>query len=119
MGQRFPGAARAPRLGPAEAEFLAAYAAAGRAVPDYPAVQAAAGAVPAVHCVRQAGGSARDLLWDAALALDTPTVFGGFRNRPGDGVQAGHQAGHQTVLVRWTAEGLVPARAGYPGAAPA
>ena len=113
MGQRFPGAARAPRLGPAEAEFLAAYAAAGRAVPDYPAVQAAAGAVPAVHCVRQAGGG--DLLWDAALALDTQTVFGGFRNRPGDGVQAGHQ----TVLVRWTAEGLVPARAGYPGAAPA
>ena len=28
-------------------------------------------------------------------------------------------ARHQTVLVRWTVEGLVPARAGYPGAAPA
>jgi hypothetical protein len=35
--------------------------------------------------------------------------------RPGDGIQVGHQ----TLLARWTAEGLVPARAGYPGAAPA
>jgi hypothetical protein len=69
----------------------------------------------AVHCARQAGGSAPDLIGDAALALDTQTLFGGFRIRPGVGVQVGHQ----TVLVRWTAEGLVPARAGYPGAAPA
>jgi ABC-type branched-subunit amino acid transport system substrate-binding protein len=115
VGQWFPGVVRAARLGPAEGEFLAAYAAAGGAVPDYPAVQAAAGAVLAVHCARQAGGSARDLLWDAALALDTQTLFGGFRIRPSDGVQAGHQA----VLVRWTAEGPVPARAGCPGAAPA
>ena len=58
--------------------------------------------------------------WDVrasqtARGLDTQTLFGGFRNRPGGGVQVGHQ----TVLVRWTAEGLVPARAGYPGAAPA
>lgn len=109
VGQWFPGAAPAPALapvlGPAEADFLAAYSALTGAVPDYPAVQAAAAAVLAVHCARVSGGSTRDLLWDAALALDTRTMFGDFRIRPGDGVQAGHQ----TVLVRWTAEGLLAA----------
>jgi ABC-type branched-subunit amino acid transport system substrate-binding protein len=110
VGQWFPGAAPAlapaPALGPAEADFLAAYSALTGAVPDYPAVQAAAAAVLAVHCARVSGGSTRDLLWDAALALDTQTMFGDFRIRPGDGVQAGHQ----TVLVRWTAEGLLADR---------
>ncbi len=105
VGQWFPGAAPASVLGPAEAELLAAYSALTGAVPDYPAVQAAAAAVLAVHCARMSGGSTRDLLWDVALGLDTRTMFGDFWIRPGDGVQAGHQ----TVLVRWTAEGLLAA----------
>ena len=109
VGQWFPGAApipaQVPVLGPAEADFLAAYSALTGAVPDYPAVQAAAAAVLAVHCARLSGGSTRDLLWDAALALDTRTMFGDFRIRPGDGVQAGHQI----VLVRWT-RGRAPGR---------
>lgn len=112
VGQWFPGAAPAPELGPAEAAFLAAYRTLTGAVPDYPAVQAAAAAALAAHCTRQAGGSARDLLWAAALALDTRTMFGGFRIRPADGLQVGHEA----VLVRWSAQGpsLIE-----PGTAPA
>jgi hypothetical protein len=42
-------------LGPAEDDFLRAYSSNARAVPDYPAAQAAAGAVLAVHCARLAG----------------------------------------------------------------
>jgi ABC-type branched-subunit amino acid transport system substrate-binding protein len=123
VGQWFPGAERAPGLeaetdpglGPAEADFLAAYFALTGTAPDYPAVQAAAAAVLAVHCARRAGGNSRDLLWDAALALDTQTLFGDFRIRAADGVQVGHQ----TVLVRWTAEGPVLVRAGEAGEASA
>jgi ABC-type branched-subunit amino acid transport system substrate-binding protein len=99
VGQWFPGAAQAPDLGPAEADFLAGYSALVGALPDYPAAQAAAAAVLAAHCARQAAGTARDLLWPAALALNTRTLFGDFRIRPGDGAQIGHT----TVCVRWTA----------------
>jgi ABC-type branched-subunit amino acid transport system substrate-binding protein len=96
VGQWFPGrpGARAPGVGPAEAEFLAAYAARYGAMPDYPAVQAVAAAALAAHCRRQAGP---DHLWAAALALDTSTLFGGFRIRAPDG----RQMAHRTVLVRW------------------
>ena len=58
IAQWFPGSRRAVALGPAEDEFLGAYAAARAAVPDYPAVQAAAGAVIAARCARLAGGTA-------------------------------------------------------------
>jgi len=96
VGQWFPGgpAARDPWVGPAEAVFLAAYAAHYGTVPDYPAVQAVAAAALAAHCLRQAGPGD---LWAAALALDTSTLFGRFRIRPGDG----RQMAHRTVLVRW------------------
>jgi hypothetical protein len=102
VGQWFPGrpVARAPGVGPGEAVFLAAYAARYGAVPDYPAVQAVAAAALAVHCRRQAGP---DDLWTAALALDTSTLFGGFRIRAPDG----RQMAHRTVLVRW--DGREPA----------
>jgi ABC-type branched-subunit amino acid transport system substrate-binding protein len=102
MGQWFPGVSGAPDLGPAEGAFLAAYAALSPAPPDYPAVQAAAGAVLAAHCARSVGGRSRDLLWSAALSLSARTLFGGFRIDP-DGIQVGHE----TALVRWTACGLV------------
>src|SRR5712691_4383168 len=94
IAQWFPGSSHEVLLGPAEQEFLRAYPG---TTPDYPAVQAAAGAVIAVHCARLAGGTAREGLWAAAAALDTSTLFGGFRIDP----RSGTQVKHQTVLVRW------------------
>ncbi len=92
-------------IGPAEAEFVAAYSAlSGGSIPDYPAAQAAAGAVLAASCARQALGTDRGSLWEAALATDTRTLFGGFKVRADDGVQVKHQ----TLLVRWSAGRLGP-----------
>jgi ABC-type branched-subunit amino acid transport system substrate-binding protein len=102
IAQWFAGERRTPGLGPAEADFLAAYTALTGTVPDYPAVQAAGAGILAAHCARQAPTTARDDLWPAAAALDTHTMFGAFRINPADGVQLKHE----TVLVRWTAEGL-------------
>ena len=65
--------------------------------PDYPAVQAAAGAVIASRCARLTGSARREELWAAAAALDTSTLFGGFRVDPASGAQSKHR----TVLVRW------------------
>ena len=92
-------------LGPSEEEFLRAYAATGGSLPDYPAVQAAAGAIIATHCARLAGSTSRDDLWAAAAALETSTLFGGFKIDP----ESGAQVRHRTVLVRWTGGELVPA----------
>ena len=104
VGQWFPGRETTPQLGPTEADFLAAYSNLAGAMPDYPAVQAVAGAVLATHCARQAGGTTRDLLWPAATALDTDTLFGGFQVNP----VTGAQLKHETVVVRWTSEGPEP-----------
>ena len=106
IGQWFPASdAHHPRLGPAEADFLRAYAQRFGGPPDYPAVQAAAAAVLASHCVRQAAGTGPEAVWQAAAALDTDTLFGRFRVHLANGTQLGHNAG----LVRWTANGLVRA----------
>ncbi|HEY4025022.1 MAG TPA: ABC transporter substrate-binding protein [Candidatus Dormibacteraeota bacterium] len=99
VAQWFPGAPPSPGLGPTEAGFLAAHAGRTGAVPDYPAIQAVAGAVIAKHCAILAGSVAPDALWAAAASLDTSTLFGGFRIAPGTGVQVKHE----TVLVRWSA----------------
>jgi hypothetical protein len=101
VGQWFPGGSGRPDLGPSEASFLAAWSAASPGVPDYPAVQAAAGAVLAAHCARAAGGTRREILWQVAAGISARTLFGEFRVSP-DGVQVGHQS----VLVRWTERGL-------------
>src|SRR6266566_5582572 len=95
IAQWFPGSNHEVLLGPAEDDFLRAYPG---TTPDYPAVQAAAGAMIAVHCARLAGATAREGLWAAAATLDTSTLFGGFRIDP----RSGAQVKHQTVLVRWT-----------------
>jgi hypothetical protein len=100
IAQWFPGMGREVLLGPQEAAFLSAYSGPGL---DYPAVQAAAAAVLAVHCAGLAGGTARAGLWAAAAALDTSTLFGGFGIDPRDGVQVKHD----TVLVRWAQGNLV------------
>lgn len=105
VGQWFPGAGGStPELGPTEEAFLAACEALSPGVPDYPAVQAAAAAVLATHCARLAGGTSRELLWQAALSVSTRTLFGGFTINAD-----GAQVGHDSVLVRWTAAGPVPA----------
>jgi hypothetical protein len=100
VGQWFPGASGPPDIGPSEAAFLQSCWALYPSVPDYPAAQAAAGAVIATHCASLAGGTDRESLWQAALGLDSRTLFGGFRIDA-----AGVQVGHDAALVRWTARG--------------
>ncbi len=108
IAQWFPGARHDVVLGPAEDEFLRAYAGRAATVPDYPAVQAVAGAVIATRCAGLAGGTNRDALWAAAADLETSTLFGCFRIDPGSGAQVKHQ----TVLVRWADGKLGPVAIG-------
>jgi len=102
VGQWFPGSGASAGLGPSEEAFLKAYGAVADQPVDYPGVQAAAGAVVAAHCARQAGTTAPEQLWFQAAALDTVTLFGRFRVNPVTGAQVGHEA----ALVRWTPGGL-------------
>jgi len=104
IAQWFPGSQQDVALGPAEDEFTGAYASRAGTMPDYPAVQAVAGAVIATHCARLAGSTSRADLWAAAGALETSTLYGGFKIDPGSGAQVLHQ----TVLVRWTGGRLEP-----------
>lgn len=99
VGQWFPGINHPPELGPNEADFLSAYSARFGSDPDYPAAQAAAGAVIAAHCVRQAGSTAPDAVWRVAATLTTDTFFGAFKIDPSTGAQLGHRG----ALVRWAA----------------
>jgi ABC-type branched-subunit amino acid transport system substrate-binding protein len=102
VAQWFPGDPLPPTLGPAEADFLAAYAVLTNVHPDYPAIQAVAGAVLAEHCVRRAGNTRRESVWAAATELDTDTLFGAFKVNP----RTGTQVKHETALVRWTGDDL-------------
>jgi hypothetical protein len=104
IAQWFPGSGTAAALGPGEEEFVRAYSVTAGMLPDYPAVQAAAGAVLAVHCADLASSTRREALWAAATSLDTSTLFGAFRMNPLSGVQEKHS----TVLVRWTGGKPVP-----------
>ena len=104
IAQWFPGGGQEVVLGPAEDKFVRAYATAGGSVPDYPAVQAAAGALIAANCARLAGSTSRDELWAAAASLETSTLFGGFKIDP----RTGAQVSHRTVLVRWAGGELMP-----------
>src|SRR5260370_20146162 len=84
IAQWFPGSGHEVMLGPAEVVFLKAYADKSGAAesPDYPAAQAAAGAVLATHCAQIAGGARPDLLLEAAMRLDTSTLFCGVKIQP-------------------------------------
>ncbi|HEX5406386.1 MAG TPA: ABC transporter substrate-binding protein [Pseudonocardiaceae bacterium] len=104
IAQWFPGAERKALLGPTEHGFVEEYRKLANEVPDYPAVQAIAAAVIAVHCVVQAGGVSRELLWPTAAHLNTETLFGRFAI---DQV-TGAQVGHETTLVRWAGGGPGP-----------
>jgi hypothetical protein len=107
IAQWFPGSNAGVALGPSEDDFVGAYAGPTGVPPDYPAVQAAAGAVIATHCTRLADSTSRDDLWAAAASLETSTLFGDFKINP----RSGAQVKHQTVLVRWTGGQLAPAGA--------
>jgi hypothetical protein len=97
IAQWFPGSAGNVSTGPAEREFLRAYGGTSGAHPDYPAVQAAAGAALAVHCAELAGTTRPGDLWAAAVSLQTSTLFGAF----GIDGRTGAQVKHRTVLVQW------------------
>jgi ABC-type branched-subunit amino acid transport system substrate-binding protein len=98
VAQWFPGSVNEVAVGPSEEEFVDAWLRSDGQIPDYPAVQAAAGAVIAAHCARKSGDTGRASLWASAANLDTSTLFGGFKINPSNGVQMKHE----TVLVRWT-----------------
>jgi hypothetical protein len=104
IAQWFPGSGHEVMLGSAETDFLRAYSSNVGALPDYPAAQAAAGAVLAVQCARLAGRATREDLWAAAVTLDSSTLFGAFKIDP----RSGAQVQHQTVLVRWAQGKPIP-----------
>ncbi len=97
VAQWHPGRGARPELGPSEDEFLRAYRELAQAEPDYPAVQAAAGAVLAMRCVELAGSTKPDALWAVAAALDTTTLLGAFKID----ASTGAQTRHTTALVQW------------------
>jgi ABC-type branched-subunit amino acid transport system substrate-binding protein len=97
IAQWFPHTGQRPKLGPAEDQFLTAYGT-HTALPDYPAVQAAATAAIAAHCAQLAGTTRPEALWQAASSLNTSTLFGAFKIDPATGAQTSHQ----TVLLQWT-----------------
>ncbi len=104
VAQWTPGTALEASVGPSETDFLARYTETFGSVPDYPAVQAAATAAIAVHCASEAGSTADDDLWTAAVQLRTSTLFGAFGIDP----QTGAQREHRMALVRWHAGRLLP-----------
>jgi Periplasmic binding protein len=97
IAQWFPAERGTPDVGPSQDAFIAAYTARVGEPPDYPAVQAIAGAALAVHCHRTAGTSEPRALFTTAARLDLTTLFGPFRIDPATGLQIGHE----TTLLRW------------------
>lgn len=102
IAQWFAGRARVPEIGPTEDAFLTEYRAVANTTPDYPAVQAAAGAALALHCARVTGSVSRQALWDAAVSLETTTLLGEFKVDPATGTQIVQTP----VLVRWDGASL-------------
>ena len=103
-GQWVPGSGTQAELGPPQDAYLAAYAGVTDQPVEYPGVQAAAAAVIAAHCARRAGSTVRGQLWAQVAALDTATLFGGFRIDPVTGAQVKPkflQADWSTRLTRW------------------
>jgi ABC-type branched-subunit amino acid transport system substrate-binding protein len=99
IAQWFPGRDPQAELGPSEQDFVAAYRCLAGAWPDYPAIQAAAGAVVAAHCAGIAGSVRPDALWSAATQLQATTLFGPF----GIDRETGAQTRQTPVLICWRA----------------
>ena len=97
IAQWFRGRSPAPKVGPPEERFVAAYSRRADAAPDYPAVQAGAAAAIAAHCADRAGSLDASELWDAATSLRTTTLLGEF----GIDAETGMQIEHAPVLLRW------------------
>ena len=97
IAQWVRGSGHNARVGPSEHDLLDNYRAATGETPDYPAIQAAATASIATHCARQTGSMDRELLWPAAIGLNTSSLYGAF----GIDQITGAQISHRTVLSRW------------------
>jgi ABC-type branched-subunit amino acid transport system substrate-binding protein len=97
IAQWFPGRDPQTELGPNERDFVAAYRSVAGAWPDYPAIQAAAGAVIAAHCAENAGSVRPDGLWAAATELQATTLFGPFAIDR----ETGAQTSQTPVLICW------------------
>lgn len=99
IAQWFPGSMMRPELGPPQGEFVGAYRRIMGSWPDYPAVQAGAAAVLAIHCAHSAGSVDPQAIWQAATSLSTTTLYGAFEVD----TQTGAQIEHTPVLLRWRA----------------
>jgi hypothetical protein len=97
IAQWFPGPDPQAELGPDERDFIAAYRSVPGTWPDYPAIQAAAGAVVAAHCAELAGSVRSDALWATATQLRATTLFGPF----GIDRETGAQTSQTPVLICW------------------
>jgi ABC-type branched-subunit amino acid transport system substrate-binding protein len=87
-----------PLTGPGANWFARAFEAAFQRAPEYPAAQAFALGLIVAECRRRCAGSLDDArLLEAAFALETTTLFGGFRLDP----LTGRQIGHRVRLVEW------------------
>ena len=102
VAQWFPGRGDAPEVGPTEDAFISEYCRLASASPDYPAVQAAAGAILATYCAEVAGSVKREALWEAAVGLETSTMVGAFKVDP----TTGSQLMQRPVLVQWRGTSL-------------
>jgi branched-chain amino acid transport system substrate-binding protein len=95
--QWFAGSAPRPDLGPAAAEFAAAYRRDAGTDPPYPAAQAFAAGVIVSRCLEVAESTDDAALMAAARALRCTTMFGRFRLDP----RTGRQMGHEVLTVQW------------------
>lgn len=93
-----PAAIDRPRLGPSAAWFAATVERTrGGSPAEYPAAQAFATGLVLAECVQRAGSLEPEALLTAARALETATLYGGFRLDP----ETGRQVAHRVHLVEW------------------
>lgn len=86
-----------PAIGPRSEWFCAEFHARFQYAPGYVAAQAYATGVVVAECIARAATLADDALVQAACALDTTTLYGGFRLDPA----SLRQVGHRILLVEW------------------
>jgi len=86
-----------PSLGPSSAWFLSEFRRVFQRDPSYVAAQAYAIGVILGECIRRADSLEDRKLLAAAVALDTTTLYGGFRLD----LATLRQIGHEIVLVEW------------------
>jgi branched-chain amino acid transport system substrate-binding protein len=86
-----------PSLGPSSAWFVSEFRRVFQRDPGYVAAQAYAIGLILGECIRRADSLEDRKLLAAALALDTTTLYGGFRLDPA----TLRQVGHEILLVEW------------------